>query len=128
MSKQWIMALSLLAAGAAWAEGPIDWPPQEPFSSTLTREQVRAEMFAARASGELASVHSEDSGAAYLAQIKPVITLTREQVLAELFAARESGELDAMNGEGSGAVYLARRAPVNGKHDVLVAGQQRQAN
>ena len=88
MSKQMIIALALLATGAAYAEGPIDWPPEQPFAATKTRAEVRAEMFAARASGETAAVTSEDSGATYLARLEPVIRLSRAQVVAEMFAAR----------------------------------------
>ena len=128
MSKQMIIALALLATGAAYAEGPIDWPPEQPFAATKTRAEVRAEMFAARASGETAAVTSEDSGATYLARLEPVIRLSRAQVVAEMFAARERGEIDAINGEDSGSTYLAKRAPLASDRDVLVAKLQREAN
>jgi hypothetical protein len=111
MSKHCIAVLSLLAAGTAFAEGPIDYPPYEPWTSTSTRAEVRAEMFAARERGEIAAATGEDSGSAYLMaqlQSKPS-TLTRAQVRAEMFAARERGEIEAFNGEDSGSAYLARR-------------------
>jgi hypothetical protein len=90
MSKHWITALSLLVAGSAFAEGTFDWPLEQPWSSTLTRAEVRAALFATDE-----------------AQPEPS-TLTRAQVRAEMFAARERGEADAFIGEDSGSFHLAR--------------------
>ena len=73
MTKSHLLALTLAAAaGTAFAEGPLNYPdsdarPHEPVVSTLTRAEVIAEMFAARARGENA-LTGEDSGSAYLAQ------------------------------------------------------------
>ncbi len=107
MSKHCIAVLSLLAAGTAFAEGPIDYPPYEPWTSTSTRAEVRAEMFAARERGEMAAIAGE-AGTAYLAQAHTPSTLTRAQVRAEMFAARQRGEIEAFSGEDSGSFYLAR--------------------
>jgi len=52
-----------------------------------TREQVLAELEAARASGELHAMVGEDSGSFWLARQPNRSTLTRAQVKAELVAA-----------------------------------------
>ena len=131
MKKLTVIALSLLTAGAAFAQG-------------LSREQVVAELQRARASGELAAFNSEDpsnflrfpqaggstlSRAAVLAelqraraagelvgqdsevdvlpQVAAVSTKTRAEVLAELERARASGELEILNSNNPGYAQLA---------------------
>ena len=83
MSKQMIIALALLATGAAYAEGPIDWPPEQPFAATKTRAEVRAEMFAARERGEIDAINGEDSGSTYLAKRAPLAS-DRDVLVAKL--------------------------------------------
>jgi len=68
---------------------------------------VKAQLAAARASGEFAELHSEDSGSDYVTRHAAPSTLTRDQVRAEALAARASGELQAMTSEDSGAAYMA---------------------
>jgi hypothetical protein len=63
-----IISTALLAASAALA-GPVfadDITPSEPFVSSRTREEVRAEYIASR--DEVAALNGEDSGALALAQ------------------------------------------------------------
>ena len=103
MNKHCIVALSLLAAGTAWAEGPLDYPPQQPWTSTLTRAEV------------LASMKEPE----VQAQVKP---RTRAEVIAELKAARDSGEAQAFIGEDSGAAYLALVQQAEGRS--LLAGMR----
>lgn len=56
-----------LAAGAAQAEGPLDYPGEPPMTQQLSRAQVRAEVLAERAQGRLHAMVGEDSGSFYLA-------------------------------------------------------------
>jgi hypothetical protein len=79
-------------------------------AASPTRADVRAELDAARASGELYAFTGEDSGSFWLArQVRPS-TLTRQAVRAEVLAARALGLLDLMTGEDSGSVHLARES------------------
>ncbi|WP_338769811.1 DUF4148 domain-containing protein [Massilia sp. METH4] len=68
-----LLAVSAIASGGAAAEG-------------LTREQVRAEVLAARAAGTLTS-----GGEGYQADIFTPSTRSRADVRAELAAARAAG-------------------------------------
>ncbi|QGZ40793.1 uncharacterized protein DUF4148 [Pseudoduganella flava] len=73
--KALFLTIALAAAGAASAEG-------------LTREQVRAEVLAARAAGTLSS-----GGEGYQADVYAPSVRSRADVLAELAAARTAGTL-----------------------------------
>jgi hypothetical protein len=87
MKKLSVIALSLLAAGAAMAQG-------------LTREQVIADLVKARNSGELAVLNSENPDAFGRIGLNTATTgLSREAVVAELQRARASGELEAQRSE-----------------------------
>ena len=145
MKKLTVIALSLLAAGAAMAEG-------------LSREQVVAELVRARNSGELIAQQSENAGtvglsdtrstqtrAAVLAEYQraraagelarsdaesygiaaplTVSTKTRAEVLAELQAARASGELDLLNSNNPGYAQLQAIAGKSPARELL-AGEQ----
>ncbi len=72
MFKSTLTAVALVATfGAAFAEGPVNYPdsderPSPPAASTVSRAEVIAEVFAARARGEEALV-AEDSGSSYFA-------------------------------------------------------------
>jgi Domain of unknown function (DUF4148) len=63
-----IIASTLIAASAAFAGQAFadDITPSEPFQSSRTREEVRAEYIASR--DEVAAMTAEDSGAFALAQ------------------------------------------------------------
>lgn len=113
------LALTFIASAAsAGQELPRTWANEvEPaFVSTVTREQVRAELDAARANGQLNEFDTlaYHQPAAVSGTAHPVLTqvregaaqvaaatqakaeggLTRAQVRAELDAARRSGELN----------------------------------
>jgi Domain of unknown function (DUF4148) len=81
MKKLTLIALALLSAGAAMADG-------------LSREQVVAELQRARNSGELAQLNSENPEAFGRSLSASGPARSREAVLAELQAARASGELE----------------------------------
>ncbi|QPF74435.1 DUF4148 domain-containing protein [Roseateles sp. DAIF2] len=93
MSKKLtLIALSLIASGAAMAQG-------------LSREQVAAELQAARASGQLQLLNSENPDAAGRGQIAAsgkASALSRATVLNELQHARASGELARVDSESYG--------------------------
>lgn len=147
MKKLTVIALTLLAAGAAMADGGA--------SAALSREQVIAELQRARAAGEMDHLDSEigytpqlavstktraevvaelqraraagemdqlDSEGGYVPKITTASTTTRAQVLAELERARASGELELINSEDpSRAMLLAER--IKQASDTRVAGQ-----
>ena len=82
-----ILAVGLIAGSSFAAD-----------KGSLTREQVRAEFFAARANGTL-----PPNGEGQVLTVKPsTSTQTREGVQAEFYAARKAGTL-APNGEGQEA-------------------------
>jgi rRNA maturation endonuclease Nob1 len=85
MKKLTVIALSLIAAGAAMAEG-------------LTREQVVAELHRARAANEM-QLNSESLEFGR-STIGTASTRSRAEVLAELEQARSSGELVRVDREG----------------------------
>lgn len=98
-AKFFATATLLLAAGAAFAQSELDTLVQEAKqqASTLTREQVKAEVLRARAAGELDfNEHN------YPPVRKSASALTREQVKAEVLAARASGELDRQEAQYNG--------------------------
>ena len=95
-----IAALSIAAAGSAWADDiTIDTTP---FVSTKTRAEVKAEWVQARADGSLAALTAD-----YVPAQRFASTLTRQEVLAEVRINRDGFAL-AMTGEDSGAFYMAR--------------------
>ena len=82
-----ILAVGLIAGSSFAAD-----------TGSLTREQVRAEFFAARANGTL-----PPNGEGQVLTVKPsTSTQTREGVQAEFYAARQAGTLTP-NGEGQEA-------------------------
>ncbi|MDT9001230.1 DUF4148 domain-containing protein [Paucibacter sp. APW11] len=119
------IALTLLASSGA-------------FAQELSREQVKAELQRARASGELAAMNSDDT-ATFGAALKPSSTAlaasktpaaeqvapkaatkaeaskTRAEVIAELKRARETGELEYLNAEGGPGNYPVARSQVVGE-------------
>lgn len=92
-------ATLLLATGAAFAQSDLDLlvHQAQQQKSTLTREQVKAEVLRARAAGEL-----ELNEYNYPPQHTTTSTLTREQVKAEVLAARANGELDLIEAQYNG--------------------------
>jgi hypothetical protein len=92
-------AALLLATGAAFAQSELDTLVQEARQqkSTLTRDQVKAEVLRARAAGEL-----DFNEYNYPPVQRTASTVTREQVKAEVLAARASGELDFQEAQYNG--------------------------
>ena len=99
------LALSLVFAAAAAGNAFADDITMErtPFTSTLSRAEVQADLQQARSTGadpwaqdydHLAGFHSER---------------TRAEVSAEFITERD--EVAAQNGEDSGSVSMARREP-----------------
>lgn len=91
-AKHIIGTVSLVfAAGAAFAQpADLNYPQYSgQQQSSLTREQVKAEVLRARAAGEL-----DFNEANYPPQPVAKSTLSREQVKAEVIAARAAGALD----------------------------------
>lgn len=64
----------------------------------LTREEVVAQVMAARQSGELATLNA---GGVWSASQQARAPMTREQVVADTLAARQSGELAVLNAGGA---------------------------
>ncbi len=98
-AKFFATATLLLATGAAFAQSDLDLyvHQAQQQKSTLTREQVKAEVVRARAAGEL------EANEYNYPPVQPVAsTLTRAQVKAEVIAARASGELDAQEAQYNG--------------------------
>ncbi|MET0518145.1 MAG: DUF4148 domain-containing protein [Burkholderiaceae bacterium] len=93
MKKLTVFAAALLTAGIAMAD------------SGLTRAQVTQQLEQARASGELATLNSEDSANFLRSPAATTSTTTRAQVVAELKKAQADGELAALNSDDS-AVFL----------------------
>lgn len=99
MNRSIIAAATLAAAFAApaFAETPgID----APFTGTLTRAQVQADLAAFQQSGVDPWSKSYDQLQAFRS------AKTRAEVQAEFVGARD--EVAALNGEDSGAAYLAQ--------------------
>lgn len=94
-----VTATLLLATGAAFAQSDLDVfvHQAQQQKSTLTREQVKADVLRARAAGELELNESN-----YPPQQATASTLTREQVKAEVLAARASGQLDVNEAQYNG--------------------------
>ena len=100
-AKFFATATLLLATGAAFAQSEPDvfTRQAQPQKSTLTREQVKAEVLRARAAGEL-DFNEYNYPPVQAAQS----ALTREQVKAEVLAARANGELDFNEAQYGGYV------------------------
>jgi len=98
-AKFFATATLLLATGAAFAQSEPDLfnRQAQQQKSTLTREQVKAEVLRARAAGEL-----EFNEYNYPPLQATASVLTREQVKAEVLAARANGELDANEAQYNG--------------------------
>ena len=111
MNRKIALSLVLAATGAVAHADDIGMDPQ-PFTSTLTRAQVLAELRQFRQAG----VNPWADDYAPVAQFRS--SLTREQVIREYMASRDA--VAALNGEDSGSTYLARREPA-GKGGVQMA-------
>ncbi len=96
-----VVAVSLLAAGAAFAEdGTIDNTAQA--LSLKSRDQVRAELFQARADGSTKVWSTSYNPLTAAKSLK-----TRDEVKAE----RVRGYAETWSGEDSGSFALQRTAP-----------------
>jgi hypothetical protein len=76
-------------------------------SAQVTRAEVKAQLQAAEASGQLAALTGEDSGSAYLASHFHS-TESRGEVKDEVKEARADGSLNALDGSDSGSFYLSQ--------------------
>ena len=92
------IALATAAAGNAFAD---DITMDPPFTSTLSRAEVRADLQQFRASGVDPWSQSYDQLAGFRSE------RTRADVSAEYTAARD--QVAALHGEDGGAMQLARR-------------------
>lgn len=103
ISRITAIALSLAAAGSAFAESPEVLSPQ-PAVSMLSRAEVRAELLQARAAGTLRSTEAD-----FNRQDSIVSTRSRADVQAETLAAIASGEVRAGSHESNafGAAFDA---------------------
>jgi hypothetical protein len=111
MNRKIALSLILAAAGAVAHADDITID-QQPFTSTLTRAQVMAELQQFRAAG----VNPWADDYAPLAHFRSA--RTRQEVTNEFMASREA--MAALHGEDSGSVYLARREPI-GRADMQLA-------
>jgi hypothetical protein len=93
------LAIAALFAGAAQAEGPLDYPPTAPFKSQTTRAAVVAELLAQR---PLAAALASEAGAASLVPTAGV--RTRAEVRAEVRRSIASGEYETLASESSVAL------------------------
>jgi len=103
-----VLTLATLAAGSAFAQSSGQYPVQSggnygdvvvahTSQSVKSRDQVRAELAAARASGEYSALTvGSDYRDAFAVQAAPSAK-TRAQVQAELSAARNNGEYAVLN-------------------------------
>ena len=106
-----IAALALAAASSAFAEGPIG--ESQPFVSTKSRAEVRAELLQYQAAGVNPWARNYDQ----LAGMRG--GKSRAQVTSEFQQSRD--EAGALNGEDSGSAWLASRTPA--APAPLLAGQ-----
>lgn len=118
-----IVALSLGAAFTAHAAGEItpDDSAIQTWTSTKTRDQVKAELAAARAQGLMKAYG--DVEAAIPAPAKS--RLTREEVRAQMAVERAHGSLNWMYGEDSGSAVLSQQwmKGVPSSHTVAATGK-----
>lgn len=103
-----VLTLATLAAGSAFAQSSGEYPVQSggnygdvvvahSSKSLKSRDQVRTELAAARASGEYSALTvGSDYRDAFASQVAPS-TKTRAEVQAELTTARNNGELAVLN-------------------------------
>jgi len=77
-------------------------------SRPLTREEVVAQVLAARQSGELLTL---ETGGVW-APSQPQAAMSRDQIVADVLAARQSGELAAIE-TGASVSHEATTAPVS---------------
>jgi len=99
-----ITVLSLVAASAAFADDITpDNTATQVFSSTKTRAQVQAELFAARADGSIKAWSTSYNPLALAKSEK-----TRQQVIAEVRAERDADYAATWYGEDSGSFALSR--------------------
>ncbi|QPF72707.1 DUF4148 domain-containing protein [Roseateles sp. DAIF2] len=115
IKKLSVIALSLIAAGAAMAQG-------------LTREQVVAELERARASGELAVLNSENPSAFERGQFQAKSNTTRAAVLAELERARSAGEIARVDYEAYGPVFAKQGVSTKTRAEVVAELERARAN
>jgi hypothetical protein len=108
-----VVLLSIAAAGSVLAQGvgvtsdpyAYGYSQQNEVHSTLSREQVYAQLLKARAD------HENRFYATYYSQAPDAHSvLSRTEVRAEAIAAERSGLTQAMTGEDSGSFYLAHHA------------------
>jgi hypothetical protein len=122
MKKPILLALALVAAGAALAESPTpDHTASHVFAHPKTRAQVQAELKQARADGSI-KVWSTQYNPLTVAKS----TLSRAEVQAAVEAARASGELGVYAAEDSGSTYLARAGQPASAGAVFAALRQAQ--
>ena len=102
---------TLAAAAFAVAYGLIAPVHAADLQGAPTRAEVRAELDAARASGELHAIHSEDSGSAWLSRQPQAQATTRQAARESAIAAGCSGmRCAALMGEDSGSFVLSAQA------------------
>lgn len=101
-----VVALSLGAAFTAHAAGEFTAEDlaQPVWASGKTRDQVKAELAAARAQGLLQSYRE---GEASVPQLKSRVT--REEVRAQMAVERAQRNLDWMYGEDSGSAVMVQQ-------------------
>jgi hypothetical protein len=99
------LVVSVLAVAAAWTDVAFGDENLDSFVSTKSREEVRAEWQAFKASGV------NPWSAAYNPLASFQSTKTRDEVQAEFLASRK--EVEAFTGEDSGSAYLSATPPVN---------------
>jgi hypothetical protein len=102
------VATALAAVTAAYADDITPDPYRSMPRSSMSREEAKAGVLAARANGTLKAFSASDSGSFYLSRQPRTSETTRDAVVAEYYAARRSGWLDAIQSEDSGSAYLAR--------------------
>ena len=110
------LAFALTAAASVHADDITIDPT--PFTSTLTRAEVMADLQQARRSG----VNPWADEYNPLADFQS--SKTRAQVTAEYLGERNA--VAAFNGEDSGSVYLARREPAQSRETQLAAAEDLQ--
>lgn len=120
MNKLTLIALvSMIAAGAAQAEGPLeDNHAVQAAVSTKTRAEVLAELAQARRDGSI-----RVSSIAYNPAQDSQSLKTREQVRSELMAARHSGQAQDLIGEDSGSIALSRNLRQHREAAPILAGK-----
>ena len=114
-----VAMLSLAAAFSAHAESPtVDNTASQAFTQTKTRDQVQAELFAARADGSIKS-HS----ITYNPFLASKSVATREEVKAQLNVDKRLHAGAQMVGEDSGSFYLSQQGGA-GQAGTRLAGRR----